>query len=164
MTSFLTTGGIRGSKKSIDKFLPRSFNMGIKKNAFDEVDGFSDIRQYGEDLDLSYKLLFSGKKSGLIFDAKVYHKRRTTLSNFFQQMFKSGKGRHYLNLKYKGTFRFFHLFPTFFVLGLVNFLGLINFFEKVPKPRISTLLSRATASIIVSIITSIAEEIFSFPS
>ena len=117
MTSFLTTGGIRGSKKSIDKFLPRSFNMGVKRNAFDEVDGFSDIRQYGEDLDLSYKLLFSGKKSGLIADAKVYHKRRTNLYNFFQQMFKSGKGRHYLNLKYKGTFRFFHLFPTFFVLG-----------------------------------------------
>ena len=116
MTSFLTTGGIRGRKKSIDKFLPRSFNMGIKKKAFDEVKGFSDIRQYGEDLDLSYKLLFSGKKSGLIVDAKVYHKRRTNLSNFFQQMFKSGKGRHYLNLKYKGTFRLFHLFPTIFIL------------------------------------------------
>ena len=66
MTSLLTTGGIRGNKISIDKFLPRSFNMGIKREAFDEVDGFSNIRQYGEDLDLSYKLIFSGKKSSLI--------------------------------------------------------------------------------------------------
>ena len=91
MTSLLTTGGIRGSKRSIDKFLPRSFNMGIKRVAFDEVGGFSDIRQYGEDLDLSYKLIFSGKKSALIPDAKVYHKRRTNLLKFFRQMIKYGK-------------------------------------------------------------------------
>ena len=119
MTSLLTTGGIRGSKSSIDKFIPRSFNMGIKRVAFDEVGGFSDIRQYGEDLDLSYKLIFSGKKSALIPDAKVYHKRRTNLLNFFRQMIKSGKGRHYLNLKYGGTFRLFHLFPTLFILGFI---------------------------------------------
>ena len=139
MTSFLTTGGIRGGKNSIDKFLPRSFNMGIRKNAFDDVGGFSDMRQYGEDLDLSYKLLFSGKKSGLIVDAKVYHKRRTNLSNFFNQMLKSGKGRHFLNLKYAGTFRIFHLFPTFFILGFfisnISFLSFqiefINLFQMV---------------------------------
>ena len=63
MTSLFTTGGIRGNKISIDKFLPRSFNMGIKREAFDEVNGFSNIRQYGEDLDLSYKLIFSGNTS-----------------------------------------------------------------------------------------------------
>ena len=119
MTSFLTTGGIRGNKNSIDKFLPRSFNMGVKKKAFDDVGGFSNIRQYGEDLDLSYKLIFSGRKSALIADAKVYHKRRTNLNLFFNQMFKSGKGRHKLNVKYSGTFKLFHLFPTFFILGFV---------------------------------------------
>ena len=115
MTSLFTTGGIRGGKKSIDKFLPRSYNMGIKTNAFKSVDGFSNIRQYGEDLDLSYKLLFSNKKSALIPDAKVYHKRRTNLFKFFSQMFKSGKGRRFLDEKYSGTFRIFHLFPSFFV-------------------------------------------------
>ena len=115
MTSLLTTGGIRGNKISIDKFIPRSFNMGIKREAFDEVDGFSNIRQYGEDLDLSYKLIFSGKKSSLIPNAKVFHKRRTNLLNFFNQMYKSGKGRHFLNIKYKNTFKLFHLFPSLFI-------------------------------------------------
>tara|TARA_Y100000816_G_scaffold93241_1_gene64569 strand:- start:1023 stop:1991 length:969 start_codon:yes stop_codon:yes gene_type:complete len=125
MTSLLTTGGIRGNKKSIDKFLPRSFNMGVRKKDFDSVKGFSDIRQYGEDLDLSYKLIFSGKKSALISDAKVFHKRRADIFNFFNQMFKSGKGRHYLNLKYKNTFKLFHLLPSLFLLGFI--LGILLF-------------------------------------
>ena len=103
MTSLFTTGGFRGSKISIDKFLPRSFNMGIKKDAFEKVNGFSDIRQYGEDLDLSYKLIFYGNKSALIPAAKVFHKRRTNLFNFLNQMYKSGKGRHHLNIKYMNT-------------------------------------------------------------
>ena len=133
MTSLFTTGGIRGGKRSIDKFLPRSYNMGIKTNAFKSVDGFSNIRQYGEDLDLSYKLLFSNKKSALIPDAKVYHKRRTNLFKFFSQMFKSGKGRRFLDKKYSGTFRIFHFFPSFFVLGfslilVFEFLTLDEFF------------------------------------
>tara|TARA_B100001564_G_scaffold77955_1_gene62396 strand:+ start:6251 stop:7216 length:966 start_codon:yes stop_codon:yes gene_type:complete len=120
MTSFFTTGGIRGSEKSVDKFLPRSFNMGIKKEAFDTVKGFSDIRQYGEDLDLSYKLIFNGKLSALIPKAKVYHKRRTNLVNFLKQMFKSGKGRRFLDVKYEGVFRLFHLFPSLFFTGFIT--------------------------------------------
>ena len=129
MTSLLTTGGIRGNKISIDKFLPRSFNMGIKREAFDEVDGFSNIRQYGEDLDLSYKLIFSGKKSSLIPEAKVFHKRRTNLLNFFNQMYKSGKGRHLLNIKYKNTFKLFHLFPSLFIFIFILSQILFVFFE-----------------------------------
>ena len=128
MTSFYTTGGIRGNKNSVDKFLPRSFNMGIKKEAFEEVNGFSDIRQYGEDLDLSYKLLLSDKKSALISDAKVYHKRRTNIFKFLNQMFKSGKGRRFLDNKYKGKFRFYHLFPSLFIFGLI-LLIFLNLFE-----------------------------------
>ena len=128
MTSLFTTGGIRGNKRAIDKFLPRSFNMGIRREAFDEVNGFSDIRQYGEDLDLSYKLIFSGYKSSLIPEAKVFHKRRTNLFNFFKQMFKSGKGRYYLNIKYKNTFKLYHLFPSFFILIFITSQFLFTFF------------------------------------
>lgn len=128
MTSLFTTGGIRGNKRAIDKFLPRSFNMGIRREAFDEVNGFSDIRQYGEDLDLSYKLIFSGYKSELIPEAKVFHKRRTNLFNFFKQMFKSGKGRYYLNIKYKNTFKLYHLFPSFFILIFIISQFLFTFF------------------------------------
>ena len=129
MTSLFTTGGIRGNKLSIDKFLPRSFNMGIKREAFDEVDGFSNIRQYGEDLDLSYKLIFSGKKSLLIPDARVFHKRRTNLLNFFTQMYKSGKGRYFLNIKYKNTFKLFHLFPSLFIFIFILSQISSTFFE-----------------------------------
>jgi glycosyltransferase involved in cell wall biosynthesis len=125
MTSLFTTGGIRGNEKSVDKFLPRSFNMGIKKEAFDDVKGFSDIRQYGEDLDLSYKLFFNGKSSALIPKAKVYHKRRTNLVNFLKQMIKSGKGRRFLDVKYEGVFRLFHLLPSLFFIGII--FGLILF-------------------------------------
>jgi hypothetical protein len=35
MTSFLTTGGIRGGSEKIDKFQPRGFNMGISRKAFE---------------------------------------------------------------------------------------------------------------------------------
>ena len=138
MTSFFTTGGIRGSKKSLDKFLPRSFNMGIKKTAFNEVNGFSDIRQYGEDLDLSYKLIFNGNLSDLIPNAKVYHKRRTNLVNFLKQMFKSGKGRRFLDVKYEGVFRIFHLLPSLFFIGII--IGLILLlFDNILADSIQTL-------------------------
>ena len=118
MTSFLTTGGIRGRKKSIDKFLPRTFNMGVKKKLFNEVKGFSNIR-YGEDLDLSYRLLKKGKSSALIDKAFVNHKRRSNLSSFLKQIYNSGRARNFLNNKHKGTFRFYHLLPSLFIVFFI---------------------------------------------
>ena len=123
MTSLLTTGGIRGSKFAIDKFLPRSFNMGIRKETFDMINGFSSMR-FGEDLDLSYRLLSVGAKSKLIPEAFVYHQRRNNLKGFSKQIYSSGFARVILNKKHKGTFRFFHLFPSFFIL----FFVLVHFF------------------------------------
>ena len=112
--------------------------MGIKKTAFDEVSGFSDIRQYGEDLDLSYKLIFNGNLSDLIPNAKVYHKRRTNLVNFLKQMFKSGKGRRFLDVKYEGVFRIFHLLPSLFFIGII--IGLILLlFDNILADSIQTL-------------------------
>tara|TARA_B100001989_G_scaffold244845_1_gene214027 strand:- start:1332 stop:2294 length:963 start_codon:yes stop_codon:yes gene_type:complete len=127
MTSLLTSGGIRGRKKSIDKFLPRTFNMGVKKKFFNEVEGFSNIR-YGEDLDLSYKLLKKGKSSALIEKAFVTHKRRSKISGFFKQIYNSGKARNFLNNRHKGTFRFYHLLPTLFIIFLI-FSFLIYFID-----------------------------------
>ena len=118
MTSFLTTGGIRGRKKSIDKFLPRTFNMGVKKKLFNEVKGFSNIR-YGEDLDLSYRLLKKGKSCALIDKAFVNHKRRSNLSSFLKQIYNSGRARNFLNNKHKGTFRFYHLLPSLFIVFFI---------------------------------------------
>ena len=127
MTSILTTGGIRGSKYTVDKFLPRSFNMGMKKKNFLQVGGFSSMR-FGEDLDLTYRLLSSGAKSSIIKTAYVYHKRRNNLIGFFNQIFSSGSARVKLNQKHKGTFRFFHLLPSLFFIFFV-FMCLLLLFK-----------------------------------
>ncbi|MBP3192207.1 glycosyltransferase [Natronogracilivirga saccharolytica] len=118
MTSFLTTGGIRGGKKQLDRYYPRSFNMGVKKAAFDKTGGFSELR-FGEDLDLSMRLMENGCHSVLIEDAWVYHKRRTDLKKFFKQVYNSGMARVVLNRLHPGTMKALHLLPSLFVLYLI---------------------------------------------
>lgn len=114
MTSFLTTGGIRGGKKRMDRFYPRSFNMGIKRSVFEEVGGFAEMR-FGEDLDLSLRLQERDYSSALIKEAYVYHKRRTNLRSFFKQVFNSGMARYSLTLRHPGSFKLVHLLPSGFV-------------------------------------------------
>ena len=89
MTSFFTTGGIRGGKKKMDKFYPRSFNMGIRKSTYEALDGFSPMR-FGEDIDFSIRLFKNGYKVCLFPSAWVYHKRRTDWHKFFRQVYNSG--------------------------------------------------------------------------
>lgn len=122
MTSFLTTGGIRGGKRQMEKFHPRSFNMGLSRRAYQATGGFSDMR-FGEDIDLSIRLHRQGFPSALIPDAFVYHKRRSTFRQFFKQVFNSGVARIHLQIKHPGTLRLVHLFPFVFALGWA--LGLL---------------------------------------
>lgn len=117
MTSFLTTGGIRGGKKKLDKFYPRSFNMGIKRQVFHELKGFSPMR-FGEDIDLSIRIFSSGFSCKLIPSAWVYHKRRTNLKKFFKQVFNSGIARINLYKKYPSSLKLVHLLPSLFTLGV----------------------------------------------
>ncbi len=118
MTSFLTTGGIRGGKKKIDRFYPRSFNMGISRKAFDAVGGYPYTRMHpGEDMVLSIELISKGFESGLIGNAYVYHKRRTSLGRFFKQVFGFGKTRYIISKVYPQTFNLFYLAPSVFLLG-----------------------------------------------
>ena len=117
MTSFLTTGGIRGGRRKLDKYYPRSFNKGVRKAAFLDVGGFSGLR-FGEDLDLSMRLMQAGYRSALIGDAWVYHKRRTDLKKFFKQVYNSGMARVVLNRLHPGTMKPVHLLPSLFVLYL----------------------------------------------
>lgn len=114
MTSVITTGGIRGKKKAVGKFQPRSFNLGMSKKAFEITKGFSAMK-VGEDIDFSFRLLEHGMKSQLIPDAFVYHKRRANLDDFYNQTFAFGEGRPYLNRKFKGTAKITYWFPTLFV-------------------------------------------------
>lgn len=128
MTSFLTTGGIRGKGKSVEKFKPRSFNMGISKKAFKKTGGFAKIR-VGEDLDMSIRLAEKGFEIQLISEAFVYHKRRNTWKSFYRQVHKFGMGRPILNHWYPKTFSPFFLLPSVFIIGLG--ISLILFVFKV---------------------------------
>ncbi len=123
MTSFLTTGGIRGGKKKVDRFYPRSFNMGISRRAYENIGGYPVTRMHpGEDMVFSIELIKRGFSSGLIPCAQVYHKRRTSLFKFFKQVQGFGKTRYIISKVYPETFRLFFLFPSLFLIG---FLGLI---------------------------------------
>lgn len=128
MTSFLTTGGIRGNKKAVDKFQPRSFNFGISKKAFEKTKGFSDMK-IGEDIDLTFRLWEHNFKTQFIEKAFVYHKRRTTFQQFFKQTFAFGKARPFLNKKYPKTAKVTYWFPSVFMVlfcfsAIIFFLGI----------------------------------------
>lgn len=116
MTSPITTGGIRGGKKKLDKFYPRSFNLGITKKAFNQLEGFSEMR-FGEDLDFSMRAEKAGLTISYMEDAYVYHKRRTKFKAFYKQVFNSGIARIDLSLKHPGTLKLVHLLPSVFALG-----------------------------------------------
>lgn len=118
MTSFLTTGGIRGNKKSVDKFQPRSFNMGISKKAFEATGGFGKIHP-GEDPDLSIRLWNMGFSTALIPEAFVFHKRRIDWGKFFTQVRKFGTVRPILNQWHPRTAKVTYWFPTFFCVGFI---------------------------------------------
>lgn len=126
MTSFLTTGGIRGSEKSVQKFEPRSFNMGISKEVFLKTKGFAKIHP-GEDPDLSQRILKEGYNTIFIPNAFVYHKRRISWSKFYKQVYKFGLVRPILNNWHPESAKITFWFPTFFLLFILTsfFLGLI---------------------------------------
>ena len=121
MTSFFTTGGIRGGKKKMDKFYPRSFNMGIKADVYRALGGFSKMR-FGEDIDFSIRLFKNGYKVCLFPSAWVYHKRRTDWHKFFRQVYNSGIARINLYKKYPDSLKLVHLLPAAFTLGVLFFL------------------------------------------
>lgn len=119
MTSVLTTGGIRGSKRSVGgKFHPRSFNMGISREVFNATEGFSRMR-FGEDVDFSMRIIEGGFNVSLIPEAWVYHKRRTSLKKFYKQVFNSGNARINLSHRHPGSLKVTHMFPMMFVLWTV---------------------------------------------
>jgi len=118
MTSFITTGGIRGGKKSIGKFQPRSFNLGLSKVGFEKTGGFGKIHP-GEDPDLAIRLWKLGMETKLIPDAYVYHKRRVSWSKFYIQVNKFGLVRPILNSWHPQTKKITYWFPTIFIVGFL---------------------------------------------
>lgn len=126
MTSFITTGGIRGGSEAIEKFQPRSFNMGLSKEAFEKSDGFGNIHP-GEDPDLSIRLWNLGYQTKLFKDVYVYHKRRIDWNKFYIQVNKFGKARPILNSWYPKYAKPTFWLPSLFLLGFVFAVVLLLF-------------------------------------
>ena len=125
MTSVFTTGGIRGNKKAVTKFQPRSFNMGVRKSAFEQVGGFSEMR-IGEDPDLSMRLWEHGYTTAFFDDIGVYHKRRVDFGKFSKQVYQFGCARPILNQRHPKYVKISFAFPSLFFIGY--FLGIIAYF------------------------------------
>ncbi|HMC01255.1 MAG TPA: glycosyltransferase [Flavobacteriaceae bacterium] len=128
MTSFINTGGVRGSRQSVNEFQPRSFNMGISKAAFEASKGFGRIHP-GEDPDLSIRLKKLGFKTKLIPNAIVFHKRRISWSKFYKQVYKFGLARGILNKWHPETKKITYWFPSvFFIMFMISLVcWLLNF-------------------------------------
>jgi len=139
MTSFLGTGGTRGSKKAVTKFYPRSFNMGIHRKVFEAIGGMGGLR-HGQDMEFSARIYRHGYKVGLIPDAFVYHKRRTSLRKFFKQIFNWGVARVNLGRMDPQLLKPVHFLPMLIVLGLALVILLSLFW---PLARVLLLLALA---------------------
>ncbi len=127
MTSFFTTGGIRGGMKNEKKFHPRSFNMGFTKEVFETTKGFSEMR-FGEDVDMSLRIIENGFSTTLIKEAAVYHKRRVDFRKFFKQVYNSGIARINLYKRHTQSLKVVHFLPASFFVGTI-LLILLSFFD-----------------------------------
>ena len=119
MTSVFTTGGIRGGKKRLGAFHPRSFNMGISREVFEKTGGYK-ITRMGEDIEFSIRIIDLGFKTGLIDEAYVYHKRRTSLSQFYKQLHFFGRARINISRFYPTEIKLVHTLPVIFTLGFIG--------------------------------------------
>ena len=126
MTSFFTTGGIRGGKKKLDKFYPRSFNMGVRRDVYQRLGGFSRMR-FGEDIDFSIRIFKAGCHCRLFPGAWVWHKRRTDFRKFWRQVYNSGIARINLYRKYPDSLKLVHLLPMVFTIGVIGTFLLLFF-------------------------------------
>lgn len=115
LTSFFTTGGIRGNKNHVGKFYPRSFNMGFSRKVYEATHGFK-IPFFGEDIELSARIMAQGFKVGLIPEAHVYHKRKTNFSAFYKQMNFFGRSRINIYKMLPDSLKFTHFVPALFTI------------------------------------------------
>ncbi|MDO4319185.1 MAG: glycosyltransferase [Bacteroidales bacterium] len=116
MTSFLTTGGIRGGKISLEKFVPRTFNTGFSRRVYERVGGFREM--FSEDIDMSTRIRLAGFSIGYI-DNPVWHKRRISFKKFLRQVYVFGMSRVTLKLLYPDSLKIVHLLPAAFLIGSI---------------------------------------------
>jgi glycosyltransferase involved in cell wall biosynthesis len=133
MTSIFTTGGIRGNKKHVGQFHPRSFNMGVSREVWEKVGGFK-LTRLGEDIEYSIRIHQSGFKIGLIPGAKVFHKRRTSMFQFYKQIHFFGRARINIYKHFPSELKLVHFFPAVFTLGIISVLLLNIFYPPLAYP------------------------------
>ncbi|MCK6616288.1 MAG: glycosyltransferase [Cyclobacteriaceae bacterium] len=148
MASVLTTGGIRGSKRVAEKFQPRSFNMGISRKVFETTGGFRFDR-LAEDIELSVRIRKAGFRIVLIEEAYVFHKRRTSLKQFYGQVMGFGRGRVRVGRAHPGEVKMVHWFPAAFVVGLASLPVLLV---------VSPVLFKLTISLYLAYLAAIAAD------
>ncbi|HIZ26728.1 MAG TPA: glycosyltransferase [Candidatus Barnesiella merdipullorum] len=139
MTSFLTTGGIRGGKVQLEKFTPRTFNMGFSREVYERVGGFREM--FSEDIDMSTRIRQAGFGISLIREAFVYHKRRVNLRLFFRQIYIFGMSRISLYLLYPDTLKLVHWLPACFVVGSLAMIVGACFWWPAILPLVAYLLA-----------------------
>lgn len=120
MTAFLTTGGIRGGRNSLEKFTPRTFNMGFSRKVYETVGGFREM--FSEDIDMSTRIRLAGFSIRLLPDVRVYHKRRVDFRKFWRQVHIFGMSRITLQLLYPGSMKLVHWLPAVFVIGAAGLI------------------------------------------
>ena len=149
MTSPFTTGGIRGNKRHIGTFHPRSFNMGVSRKVWQQLGGFK-LTRLGEDIEYSIRIQTSGFKIGLIPNALVYHKRRTDFRQFYKQLHFFGRARINIYKHFPAELKLVHFFPAAFVIFVAALL-LLNSFSIILYPVLYTLCQ--TANMLLAIYT-----------
>lgn len=148
MTSFWTTGGIRGKLKDPSKYQARGFNMGVSRRVFEKIGGFVDPNR-GEDIEWSIRIKKSGFKLELVEEAFVYHKRKNTLWSFAKQAFSFGRNRVNVSRFHPEAIKLVHLLPTFFLIFLISIVVNAAFFKFLLIPHLLILFVWA-ALIVVS--------------
>ncbi|MCM1291569.1 MAG: glycosyltransferase [Prevotella sp.] len=139
MTSFLTTGGIRGGKMQLEKFVPRTFNMGFSREVYNKVGGFREM--FSEDIDMSTRIRQAGFDIKLYRGVRVFHKRRVDLKKFWRQVHVFGMSRITLQLLYPGSMKAVHWLPALFVLGAVGMIIGSFFWKWMIMPLVVYLLA-----------------------
>ncbi len=168
MTSFITTGGIRGGAKQMDKFHPRSYNMGISRELYQEMGGFPNTRMHpGEDMVFSIELMKRSYKTALFNDCFLYHKRRSSLKQFFRQVYRFGYTRYIISKVYPDTKKIIFWFPSMFLFGSIFLLftgSLFHLFYLLPLAflfilffSVSWLSNRSIKVALLSILTSLIQ-------
>lgn len=95
--------------------------MGISREIYQKAGGYA-ITRMGEDIEFSIRIIRAGFRVGLIEEAFVYHKRRTSFGEYFKQLRFFGRARINVSRFYPDEIKLIHGLPAVFLTGEVFWL------------------------------------------